>query len=143
MLNFGFPNVPFMKRLEELFLSYTGVKASEVTELTSSGSNRRYFRLRGKDISLVGVVGTNLEENKAFIAIDRHFLSKAIRVPRVLAVSGDGMCYIQEDLGNDQLYTLVRRPRERGVQLLRACASVQDHRAAAEDPVPRRRGSGL
>lgn len=114
MLNFGFLNRPFMKRLEELFLSYTGVKASEVTELTSSGSNRRYFRLRGKDISLVGVVGTNLEENKAFIAIDRHFLSKAIRVPRVLAVSGDGMCYIQEDLGNDQLYTLVSGGRESG-----------------------------
>ena len=103
-----------MKRLEDLFLSYTGVKASEVTELKSSGSHRRYFRLKGGGVSLIGVLGTDLDENRAFITIDRHFLSKGIRVPRVLSVSEDGMCYIQDDLGNDQLYDLISSGREIG-----------------------------
>ena len=104
-----------MKRLEDLFLSYTGGKASEVTELKSSGSHRRYFRLKGGGgVSLIGAVGTDFDENRAFITIDRHFLSKGIRVPRVLSVSEDGMCYIQEDLGNDQLYDLISSGRESG-----------------------------
>ena len=104
-----------MKRLEDLFLSYTGGKASEVTELKSSGSHRRYFRLKGGGgVSLIGAVGTDFDENRAFITIGRHFLSKGIRVPRVLSVSEDGMCYIQEDLGNDQLYDLISSGRESG-----------------------------
>ena len=103
-----------MKRLEDLFLSYTGGKASEVTELKSSGSHRRYFRLKGGGVSLIGAVGTDFDENRAFITIDRHFLSKGIRVPRVLSESEDGMCYIQEDLGNDQLYDLISSGRESG-----------------------------
>ncbi len=103
-----------MKRLEDLFLSYTGGKASEVTELKSSGSHRRYFRLKGGGLSLIGAVGTDFDENRAFFTIDRHFLSKGIRVPRVLSVSEDGMCYIQEDLGNDQLYDLISAGRESG-----------------------------
>lgn len=103
-----------MDRLQNLFFSYTGKQAESVNELTSSGSNRRYFRLVSGSISIIGVVGTNAEENKAFIEIDRHFLTKGIKVPKVLAVSEDMMAYIQEDLGDDQLYKLVAHGRESG-----------------------------
>lgn len=103
-----------MQQLRNLFLSYTGIPAEDITELTSSGSNRRYFRLRSGSISIIGVQGTNLDENRAFIEIDRHFMTKSIHVPKVLAVSEDGMYYIQEDLGDDQLYKLVSTGRENG-----------------------------
>lgn len=103
-----------MDQLEELFYSYTGRKAEEVVELTSSGSNRRYFRLHAGSISIIGVIGTNFDENRAFLTIDKHFLDKGIRVPRVFAVSEDGMCYIQEDLGDEQLYKLISHGRESG-----------------------------
>ena len=84
-------------------------------ELTSSGSNRRYFRLTGGNLSIVGVIGTNKAENNAFVSISRHFIEKGIRVPRVLAVSEDGMRYIQEDLGDDMLYNMVAQGRDSGV----------------------------
>ena len=94
--------------LKQLFESYTGQEMTDITELNSSGSNRRYFRLTGKSgITLVGVIGLNLKENQAF-------LEKGIKVPRVLAVSDDGMSYIQEDLGDDLLYTVVAQGRESG-----------------------------
>ena len=83
-------------------------------ELTSSGSNRRYFRIKGGDISIIGVIGTCREENNAFISLSGHFLEKGLKVPHVLAVSGDGLRYIQEDLGDDQLYRMVSRGRESG-----------------------------
>lgn len=103
-----------MEQLEALFLSYTGRAATEVNELTSSGSNRRYFRLKAGGKSLIGAVGTNLDENRAFIGLAKHFLEKGIRVPKVVAVSEDGMAYLQEDLGDDQLYKVVANGRESG-----------------------------
>ena len=103
-----------MDKLKDLFESYTGQKVTETEEINSSGSNRRYFRLKGGNISVIGVVGTNVEENNAFVTLARHFIEKGIRVPKVLKVSEDGMRYIQEDLGDDQLYKLVSHGRESG-----------------------------
>ncbi len=103
-----------MELLQQLFESYTGQQVGEVTELNSSGSNRRYFRLKGGALSIIGVIGTNKDENNAFIYLSRHFIEKGIRVPRVLAVSEDRMRYIQEDLGDESLYQSVSHGRESG-----------------------------
>ena len=103
-----------MEQLEKLFEEYTGCRVDTVTELTSSGSNRRYYRLVGGGRSIIGAVGTDLDENRAFITEAAHFRSKGINVPEVYAVSADGMFYIQEDLGDDQLYLLVSKGRETG-----------------------------
>ena len=100
--------------LQQLFVSYTGRQPEDEQELSSSGSNRRYFRLRGGNLSLIGVIGTRREENRAFCTLSRHFFEKGIRVPRVLAESADGMAYLQEDLGDDVLYNLVSHGRESG-----------------------------
>ncbi|MBQ2108258.1 MAG: phosphotransferase, partial [Bacteroidales bacterium] len=93
--------------LKTLFESYTGQQLTERTELPTSGSHRRYFRLKGGNISIVGVIGTSLEENRAFVAISKHFKEKGLNVPTVLAVSEDGMSYIQEDLGEKMLFDLI------------------------------------
>lgn len=100
--------------LKQLFEKYTGQTATEITEMNSSGSNRRYFRIRGGRVSVVGVIGTNKDENNAFISLSKHFGEKGINVPKVLAVSTDGMSYIQEDLGDSVLYNEVSHGRESG-----------------------------
>lgn len=100
--------------LKQLFEKYTGQTATEITEMNSSGSNRRYFRIRGGRVSVVGVIGTNKDENNAFISLSKHFGEKGINVPKVLAVSTDGMFYIQEDLGDSVLYNEVSHGRESG-----------------------------
>ena len=43
--------------LKNLYQSYVGQPAEDITELPSSGSNRRYFRLTGPQ-TLIGVSGT-------------------------------------------------------------------------------------
>ena len=101
--------------LQPLFESYTGQRLSEAIELPASGSNRRYYRLRGGNLSLIGVIGTCLEENRAFITFSRHFREKGLRVPAVLSVSEDGSAYIQEDLGEDILFNLISHGRESGI----------------------------
>ena len=103
-----------MDRLESLFRSYTGVEAENCLKLTPSGSRRRYCRLTSGGISLIGVTGTDKDENRAFIALAKHFRSKGIRVPEVYAVSEDGMCYLQQDLGDRLLYDALADARAAG-----------------------------
>ncbi len=51
----------------------------------------------------IAAEGTDVQENAAFIYLARHLRSKGINVPEILAVGADGMCYLQEDLGEDCL----------------------------------------
>ena len=102
------------KLLYPLFRSVFGREPEEAVAMTGSGSHRQYFRLTAGECTAVGVVGTDADENRAFLALDNHFASKGIRVPQVLAVSGDGMCYLQEDLGTELLYDRVAHGRESG-----------------------------
>ena len=98
------------KILYELYKKYTGCDAVEITELPSSGSNRRYFRLSGEP-TLIGVVGTSVEENEAFIYMAKHFKEKNLPVPEVLIVSDDHIAYLQEDLGDTILYNVIEKGR--------------------------------
>ena len=98
------------KILYELYKKYTGCDAVEITELPSSGSNRRYFRLSGEP-TLIGVVGTSVEENEAFIYMAKHFKEKNLPVPEVFIVSDDRIAYLQEDLGDTILYNVIEKGR--------------------------------
>ena len=99
--------------LESLFEQYTGGAPVASVALTGSASHRRYYRLTGADgRTLIGVEGTDADENRAFLTIDRHFAAKGIHVPRVVAV--DGLCYLQEDLGSTVLYDALAAGRASG-----------------------------
>ena len=66
-----------MNSVESLFERYTGSAPVAVEALGGSASHRRYYRLKGADgRSLIGVEGTDPDENHAFIVIDRHFAAK-------------------------------------------------------------------
>ncbi|MDE6301327.1 MAG: phosphotransferase [Muribaculaceae bacterium] len=98
--------------LIELYRSYTGFSPVEIIELPSSGSNRRYFRLRGNDgQTLIGVLGNNLQENEAFLDFDSQFVERGLPVPAVVAVSSDRMAYLQTDLGDTLLCQAIEKGR--------------------------------
>lgn len=100
-----------MEQLKQLYRRHTGVDASDISILPSSGSNRRYYRLTGPAGSFIGVVGTSLPENEAFIYMAAHFAEKDLPVPRVLEVSDSGMEYLQTDLGDTLLFNEIERGR--------------------------------
>ena len=95
-----------MNRLLELYKSRFLADPEGCTPLTGSASNRRYYRISGPAGACIGVIGTDVNENKAFVVLARHFKSKGINVPEVLAVSEDMSAYIQEDLGDKVLFDL-------------------------------------
>jgi aminoglycoside/choline kinase family phosphotransferase len=135
-----------MQVLEHLFITTTGLKPQQITELSPAGSNRRYFRITASQqvhpelsetntdterladnsiqhwetnpsslISLIGVMGTSLEENRAFVAMANHFGKLGLPVPKVLATSSDDRFYLQEDLGDSSLFDAIAGGRETGI----------------------------
>lgn len=99
--------------LAQLYQSYTGEAPTSIEPLPGAGSNRKYFRLKGKE-SLIGVYGTSTEENRAFIYMARHFSQKVLPVPRILAEAADQSAYLQDDLGDISLFQFIKQGRESG-----------------------------
>ena len=106
-----------MQQLTALYTHLMGQPPKSVEPIIGSGSNRQYVRFTAADgKSIIGVIGTSVEENHAFIALARHFGEKGLPVPRVLAVSDDEQRYLQEDLGSRSLFDALRPAREAGGQ---------------------------
>lgn len=103
-----------MERLHTLYESYFGCPAECVQPLGASASNRRYFRMMSGRGGCIGAIGTDRQENEAFVAVSAHFNSKGLAVPQVFAVSDDGMAYIQQDLGDEILFDRLSRARKTG-----------------------------
>ena len=83
--------------------------------IKQQGSNRVYTReTDANGRSVIRVQGTNLDENRAFIYMARHFHALGLPVPELYWVSDDEMSYTQEDLGDTILFDAIRHGRETG-----------------------------
>ena len=102
--------IKMVEQLTKLYREYTNCEPEQIDEMPASGSGRRYFRLHGEP-TLIGVCGESEAENKAFLYMARHFKSKGLPVPQVVAQSADGMCYLQEDLGDTLLFKAIEKGR--------------------------------
>ena len=100
--------------MKDLYIRSFGCEPFSIVRLTGDGSNRAYYRMTGT-VPVMGAVGTSVEENAAFIALSKAFEAAGAAAPRVLAVSEDGLCYLQEDLGDVSLYSALTGAREKGV----------------------------
>lgn len=100
--------------IRKLYIEKFGMEPLSVVKLCGEGSNRMYYRLSGADGTVIGVEGTCVEENMAFVALAEAFAVSSVAAPTVLAVSDDGMCYLQNDLGDDSLFGVMKQSRESG-----------------------------
>jgi aminoglycoside/choline kinase family phosphotransferase len=77
----------------------------EVTALPRSGSDRKYFRIREGEKSVIGAYNANHEENEAFIGFTKHFISIGLPVPEIYGYQPENYIYYLQDLGDTNLYT--------------------------------------
>lgn len=101
-----------MDRLIALYKSTFGLEPTQTKAITGSGSPRQYYRLSDHNYSAIGVIGSSLEENNAFIGLTRHFESRSLPVPHIYAVTSDHMGYLQTDLGTTSLYDAIASGRK-------------------------------
>lgn len=101
-------------KIKELYKKTFGCDPQSVVRLTGDGSNRVYYRISSDDVTVIGAAGTSVEENRAFAALSEALLASGVVAPKVLAVSDDGLCYLQEDCGDATVYTSLSAARERG-----------------------------
>jgi len=96
------------KTLESLYTHAVGSAPDGMTRLAGSGSARAYYRITGPQ-PLIGTVGTNKSENEAFFYLADHFEHAGINVPHLVARSADSMTYLQQDLGDTSLFSVIQR----------------------------------
>jgi aminoglycoside/choline kinase family phosphotransferase len=97
-----------MLSLDQLYRDWSGSEPDSSEILPLSGSARKYYRMTGAGGTVIGCVGTNPAENRAFLTLAAQFRKCGLHAPEVYAVSPDNMVYIQEDLGDNQLFELLK-----------------------------------
>lgn len=100
-------NLAIETSLNELFFQWAGCAAEVLLPLAPSGSKRMYYRLQAGDKVAIGTYHLDEKENEAFVAFSRHFKSLGLVVPEIYATALDKHIYLQEDLGNSTLYSLL------------------------------------
>lgn len=99
--------------LHTLYKTHFGKAPHKSSPLAKAGSNRQYFRLEDEQgASVIGVIGTDVTENRCFVYLCQHFYDKGLPVPKILACAEDYSCYLQTDLGTVSLYDALKRGRE-------------------------------
>jgi len=83
-----------------------------VEALPPSGSYREYMRLTSPHFKAIGTWNEDEKENAAFIEFSKHFRNNGINVPEIYDYRPSECIYLQEDLGNETLYSYLSEVRE-------------------------------
>ena len=103
-----------IKKTIAALIENIGEKALEINAMPSSGSSRKYFRVKTDKRVLIGAYNLNIEENDAFFSFSKHFHECGLPVPQILAISDSKEIYIQTDLGDDTLFNHVENCLKNG-----------------------------
>lgn len=91
----------------DLYLSWSGSMPQTIIPIDGEGSCRRYLRLNGPKGAAIACIGSDIKENEAFIRLDVFFHANGLTVPALYAVAPDRSAYLQQDLGNTSLFSLI------------------------------------
>lgn len=93
---------------ENLYYTAFGQYPDRIEALPQGGSDRKYYRMSAEGrLTVIATVGNDKAEDSAFIALSRQFSTRGVRVPEIYAVSPDEMVYLQSDLGDISLFSML------------------------------------
>jgi len=99
------------KQILDLFKKWTSEKLIKIEMLPKSGSNREYYRIWSQTKTAIGAYNEDRKENIAFLEFSKHFKSKNLNVPEIYAENLDQNIYLQEDLGDETLFSFLSHAR--------------------------------
>lgn len=86
----------------------------DIKPIAESGSSRKYYRVFTDTSTLIGAYNANVEENEAFFYLTEHFGAIGLHVPQLLAINEQRNCYLQSDLGDESLFSLLQSDLRKG-----------------------------
>ena len=98
-----------LEGIKKLYLQYAGTNPDTIDKLVGGGGDREYFRVWKKDATCIATYNENTKENATFIKFSNHFIKKNIPVPKIFIASENGKLYLQEDLGNISLLSVLEK----------------------------------
>lgn len=102
-----------MDALRQLFQRHFGVGPKMVSAVQGGlgGSERRILRLTNDELSAIGVLHDDREENAVFLSFSRHFRNIGLPVPAIYAEDLARNAYLMQDLGDTTLYQFLQADR--------------------------------
>ncbi len=100
------------ERLVQLFSKKYGRRPDAILEMAADGSTRQYFRLLldGQE-TVVGAIGPDHEENRAFLSFAKAFRGIGLPVPEIFDEDREAGVWLEEDLGDTTLFQALTKAR--------------------------------
>lgn len=98
-----------IQNLSHLFIKKFKAEPKSVVLLPAAGGNRHYYRMEGDGMDCLGVVSDSRKDSKAFRQLSTLFWDEGINVPEIYAYDEGSDCYLEEDLGDVSLFSLLGR----------------------------------
>ena len=99
--------------LKVLFQSWSERPAGQIVPVSAHGSSRRYYRIIEGGESVIGVFNPDRKENIAFLMLSGHFRRHGLPVPEIYKSDLDRHIYLEQDLGDETLFSLGAAIREK------------------------------
>ncbi len=100
------------ERLIELGEEAFGRRPDGILDLAADGSTRQYFRLVWDGTrTVIGAIGPDHEENRAFLAFAKAFRGAGLPVPAIHAEDRAAGVWLEEDLGDTTLFQALSAAR--------------------------------
>ena len=100
------------QQIIELYKQRFMEETVSVENLPPSGSYREYIRLTSPHFKAIGTWNEDEKENNAFVEFSKHFRKNGINVPEIYEYNQSECIYLQEDLGNETLFSFLSETRE-------------------------------
>lgn len=97
------------QQIEKLYKTHSGKQPELFLALPGSGSDRMYFRVGKPGQTVIAVYNPHRAENDAFCYMSGHFRNAGLPVPEILAVDQSGLFFLQTDLGDQNLFSLLEK----------------------------------
>jgi aminoglycoside/choline kinase family phosphotransferase len=102
-----------IENLKKLYAQWSGSEVDKVEELPAHGSYRKYYRLYSGNQSVIAAHNEDKAENIAFLKFSRQFKKAGMPVPEIFADDEKHNIYLEEDLGDDTLFSYLSEVRQK------------------------------
>jgi len=95
------------KALSDLFCKWCNESPEVIQDMPPTASKRKYYSIKSRNYTAIGVHNPNIKENRAFISMTHFFMDERIRVPEIYLCNLDNDMYLLEDLGDTTLFSFI------------------------------------